>query len=138
MVQLTRLDCAVASAGLVRMGLALAHHHARHRSVFRKKLIDQPLMRSVLADLALEIEAMTALSLRLARSFDLAETDAHGGGVRPARHAGGQVRHLQGGAAPALRVDGVPRRQRLRGGKPPAPALPGGARSTRSGRARAT
>ena len=76
MVQLTRLDCAVSSAGLVRMGLALATHHAQHRSVFQKKLIDQPLMRSVLADLALELEAMTALSLRLARSFDLAETDA--------------------------------------------------------------
>ena len=51
------------------------HHHALHRSVFGKKLIDQPLMRSVLADLALESEAMTALSLRLARSFDLSRTD---------------------------------------------------------------
>jgi putative acyl-CoA dehydrogenase len=70
MVQLTRLDCAVSSSGLVRMGLALAHHHARHRSVFGKKLIDQPLMRSVLADVALESEAMAALSIRLARSFD--------------------------------------------------------------------
>ena len=55
MVQLTRLDCAVSSAGLVRMGLAHACHHAHHRRVFGKKLIDQPLMRSVLADLALEI-----------------------------------------------------------------------------------
>ena len=45
MVQLTRLDCAVASAGLVRMALALAHHHARHREMFRQKLIDQPPMR---------------------------------------------------------------------------------------------
>ena len=70
MVQLTRLDCAVSSAGLVRMGLALAQHHARHRSVFGKTLIDQPLMRSVLADVALESEAMTALAMRLARSFD--------------------------------------------------------------------
>jgi putative acyl-CoA dehydrogenase len=77
MVQLTRLDCAVASAGLVRMGLALAHHHARHRSVFQRKLIDQPAMRMVLADLALEAEAMTALSLRLARSFDQSQTDEH-------------------------------------------------------------
>jgi putative acyl-CoA dehydrogenase len=76
MVQLTRLDCAVSSAGLVRMGLAIAHHHARHRSVFGKLLIDQPLMRSVLADIALESEAMTALSLRLARSFDLATSNA--------------------------------------------------------------
>lgn len=75
MVQLTRLDCAVASAGLVRMGVALAHHHARHRTVFQKKLIDQPAMRSVLADLALENEAMTALAMRLARSFDAAADD---------------------------------------------------------------
>ncbi|MGO4571052.1 isovaleryl-CoA dehydrogenase [Microvirga sp. 2TAF3] len=75
MVQLTRLDCAVASAGLVRMGLNLAHHHARHRSVFQKKLIDQPAMRMVLADIALESEAMTALSMRLARSFDGSATD---------------------------------------------------------------
>ncbi len=75
MVQLTRLDCAVASAGLVRMGLALAMHHAHHRSVFQKKLIDQPAMRMVLADLALESEAMTALALRAARSFDLQGTD---------------------------------------------------------------
>jgi putative acyl-CoA dehydrogenase len=76
MVQLTRLDCAVASAGLIRMGLALAVHHARHRSAFQKKLIDQPAMRMVLADLALESEAMTALSLQAARSFDLQQTDA--------------------------------------------------------------
>lgn len=77
MVQLTRLDCAVASAGLVRMGLALALHHARHRSVFQKKLINQPAMRMVLADLALESEAMTALALRAAHSFDLQPTDDH-------------------------------------------------------------
>jgi putative acyl-CoA dehydrogenase len=75
MVQLTRLDCAVASAGLVRMGLALAMHHARHRSVFQKKLIDQPAMRMVLADLALESEAMTALALRAAHSFDVERSD---------------------------------------------------------------
>ncbi|MFC4174813.1 isovaleryl-CoA dehydrogenase [Microvirga sp. GCM10011540] len=75
MVQLTRLDCAVASAGLVRMGLSLAHHHATHRTVFQKKLIDQPAMRMVLADLALESEAMTALGMRLAASFDRAGSD---------------------------------------------------------------
>jgi putative acyl-CoA dehydrogenase len=75
MVQLTRLDCAVASAGLVRMGLALAMHHAWHRSVFQKKLIDQPAMRTVLADIALESEAMTALALKAAGSFDLEPSD---------------------------------------------------------------
>ncbi|WP_457092545.1 acyl-CoA dehydrogenase family protein [Microvirga sp. P5_D2] len=77
MVQLTRLDCAVASAGLVRMGLAQAMHNARHRSVFQRKLIEQPAMQAVLADLAIENEAMTALAMRTARSFDLAARDEH-------------------------------------------------------------
>src|SRR5206468_10489017 len=60
MVQLTRLDCAIASAGLMRMALAQAIHHARHRTVFQKHLADQPMMRAVLADMALEAEAATA------------------------------------------------------------------------------
>ena len=76
MVQLTRLDCAIASAGLMRMALAQAIHHARYRTVFQKHLADQPMMRAVLADMALEVEAATALTLRLARAFDLAEGDA--------------------------------------------------------------
>ncbi|MGE3247032.1 MAG: acyl-CoA dehydrogenase family protein, partial [Beijerinckiaceae bacterium] len=76
MVQLTRLDCIVASAGLMRFGLAAAVHHARHRSVFQKKLIDQPLMRAVLADMALEVEAVTALAMRLAAAFDRAHSDS--------------------------------------------------------------
>src|SRR5262245_26245994 len=75
MVQLTRLDCASASAGLMRMALAQAIHHARYRTVLQKRLADQPMMRTVLADMALEVEAATALTLRLARSFDLAEGD---------------------------------------------------------------
>jgi putative acyl-CoA dehydrogenase len=75
MVQLTRLDCAIASAAITRMALAQAIHHARHRTVFQKHLVDQPLMRAVLADLALEVEAMTALVMRLARAFDLAASD---------------------------------------------------------------
>jgi putative acyl-CoA dehydrogenase len=70
MVQLTRLDCALGSAGLMRMALAQAVHHARHRSVFQRRLADQPMMRSVLADLALEVEAAIALVVRLARAFD--------------------------------------------------------------------
>jgi putative acyl-CoA dehydrogenase len=70
MVTLTRLDCAVSSAGLMRQALARAIHHARHRSVFQKRLIDQPLMRQVLADMALDVEAGTALAFRLARAFD--------------------------------------------------------------------
>jgi putative acyl-CoA dehydrogenase len=72
MVTYTRLDCAVASAGLMRLAIANAIHHAEHRTVFQKKLIDQPLMGQVLADLALDVEAATALSFRLARSFDRA------------------------------------------------------------------
>jgi putative acyl-CoA dehydrogenase len=70
MVTLTRLDCAVSSAGLMRQALARALHHAQHRTVFQKKLIDQPLMLQVLADMALDVEAATALVFRLASSFD--------------------------------------------------------------------
>jgi len=76
MVQLTRLDCIVASAGLARFGLSSAVHHARHRSVFQRLLIDQPLMRSTLADMALEVEAITALAMGVAQSFDRAGEDA--------------------------------------------------------------
>jgi putative acyl-CoA dehydrogenase len=76
MVTCTRLDCAVASAGLMRLALANAVHHCRHRTVFQKHLVDQPLMTQVLADLALDVEAATALSFRLARSFDRA-SDEH-------------------------------------------------------------
>jgi len=70
MVTCTRLDCAVGSAGLMRLTLANAIHHCRHRTVFQKRLVDQPLMSQVLADLALDVEAATALSFRLSRSFD--------------------------------------------------------------------
>jgi putative acyl-CoA dehydrogenase len=73
MVTLTRLDCAVASAGLMRGGFAEAVHHVRHRSVFGKALIDQPLMTRVLADMALDMVAALALSLRLAEAFDMSE-----------------------------------------------------------------
>ncbi len=75
MVTLTRLDCAVASSGLMRAGLAEAVHHVRHRHVFGSALADQPLMLRVLADMALDVAAATALSLRLARSFDEAAND---------------------------------------------------------------
>lgn len=70
MVTYTRLDCAVSSAGLMRLALAMAVHHAQHRSVFGRKLIDHALMTQVLADMALDVEAATALVFRLARSFD--------------------------------------------------------------------
>ncbi|MCC8957378.1 acyl-CoA dehydrogenase family protein [Bradyrhizobium sp. Pear77] len=76
MVQLTRQDCAIASAGLMRSGLAHALNHARHRSVFQKHLADQPLMQAVLSDMALHVEASIALVMRLCRAFDRAPTDA--------------------------------------------------------------
>ena len=75
MVTLTRLDCALASAGMMRASLAEAVHHCRHRRVFGELLIDQPLMSRVLADLALDTAAATALSMRLARAFDKARDD---------------------------------------------------------------
>jgi len=70
MVQLTRFDCIVGSAGEMRAGLAQAIHHMRHRSVFQKHLVDQPAMRTVIADLALEMEAIVALFFGLARAFE--------------------------------------------------------------------
>jgi putative acyl-CoA dehydrogenase len=75
MVQLTRQDCTIASVGLMRSGLAHALHHARHRSVFQKHLADQPLMRAVLADMALHVEASTALMMRLCHAFDRTPDD---------------------------------------------------------------
>jgi putative acyl-CoA dehydrogenase len=66
----TRLDCALGSTGLLRQAVAQAAHHAAWRSAFQKKLIDQPLMTNVVADLAVESEAATALVMRLARAYD--------------------------------------------------------------------
>jgi putative acyl-CoA dehydrogenase len=66
----TRLDCCTGSAGMMRLALVQALHHAHHRKAFGSLLIEQPLMRSVLVDMALESEAACALSLRLARAFD--------------------------------------------------------------------
>ena len=74
---MTRLDCALGTSGLMRQALSIALNHTAQRSAFGKKLIEQPLMQNVLADLALESEAATALALRLARSFDRAATDEH-------------------------------------------------------------
>jgi putative acyl-CoA dehydrogenase len=76
MVQLTRLDCAIASAGLMRMALVQALHHARHRMVFQRRLVDQPMMRSVLADLALDCEGALALVMRVCRAVDRSAADA--------------------------------------------------------------
>ncbi|NKQ24197.1 acyl-CoA dehydrogenase family protein [Streptomyces galbus] len=72
MVNCTRLDCVMSSATLMRKTLVEAGHHVRHRSAFGARLVDQPLMRNVLADLALESEAATTLALRLAGAADRA------------------------------------------------------------------
>ncbi|MGY6710571.1 MAG: acyl-CoA dehydrogenase family protein [Rhizobiaceae bacterium] len=77
MVTMTRLDCALGNAGIMRAALAEAVHHTRHRKVFGTELIDQPLMQRVLADMALDVAAATALALRLARSFDEAADNEH-------------------------------------------------------------
>ena len=70
MVALTRQDCMIGSSSLMRQALVQAIHHTRYRVAFGKKLIDQPLMKNVLADLALESEAHTALTARIARAVD--------------------------------------------------------------------
>jgi putative acyl-CoA dehydrogenase len=78
----TRLDCALGSAALMRAALAQATHHVRYRRAFQRHLIDQPLMANVIADLAIESEAATHLSMRLARAFDLAGEDEHEAAIR--------------------------------------------------------
>ena len=75
MVALTRQDCLIGSAGIMRQALVQAVHHARHRTAFGKRLAEQPLMRNVLADLALESEAAVALALRVARCIDASPRD---------------------------------------------------------------
>lgn len=70
MVALTRFDCMVASAAIMRQATAQAIHHCQHRKTFGKRLIDQPLMQNVLADLALESEAALAMGMRAARALD--------------------------------------------------------------------
>jgi putative acyl-CoA dehydrogenase len=70
MVNHTRLDCVIGSTAVMRQALVQAIHHARHRAAFGRKLVDQPLMANVLADLAIEVEAAATLTLRLARAYD--------------------------------------------------------------------
>ncbi|MEU7136344.1 acyl-CoA dehydrogenase family protein [Streptomyces sp. NPDC046261] len=73
MVNMTRLDCVIGSAAGMRAGLRQALHHTAHRRAFGAELIDQPLMRNVLADLAVESEAATVLAMRLAAALDRSE-----------------------------------------------------------------
>lgn len=76
MVMMTRLDCMLGAAAEMRMALAQALHHARHRRTFGQRLCDHPLMANVLADLALESEAATALAIHVAAAVDAASGDA--------------------------------------------------------------
>jgi putative acyl-CoA dehydrogenase len=76
MVRHTRLDCALGSASSIRKAVAEATHHAAYRSAFGRVLVDQPLMRNVLAELCLESEAATAFAIRLGRAFDRSGQDA--------------------------------------------------------------
>ena len=76
MVMLTRQDCIIGSASIMRQALVQAVHHARHRHAFGKRLAEQALMRNVLADLALESEASTALAFRVTRAVDASARDA--------------------------------------------------------------
>ena len=81
MVSLTRLDCLTGSAGLMRQAVIQALHFASHRRAFGKHLLEQPLMRNVLADLALESEAATALAMRVARTVDARRREASEAGL---------------------------------------------------------
>lgn len=75
MVNITRIDTNVASSGLQRAAMSRAVHHARERAAFGSPLYDQPLMISVLADMALDVAASTALAMRLAACMDKPEDD---------------------------------------------------------------
>ncbi|MBW3535757.1 MAG: isovaleryl-CoA dehydrogenase [Gemmatimonadetes bacterium] len=82
MVNHTRLDCTLLSTALMRRAVAQATHHCSHRAAFGKRLVEQPLMRNVLADLCVESEAATVLGMRLARAFDSAAQDGQEGRFR--------------------------------------------------------
>ncbi|MGB6826003.1 isovaleryl-CoA dehydrogenase [Psychrobacter sp.] len=77
MVALTRLDCMIGSSAQMRQAIVQAIHHTSQREAFSKLLVNQPIMRNVLADLALESEAALALTMRIARAVDRIETDPH-------------------------------------------------------------
>ena len=121
----TRLDCCIGSSGLMRQAVAQAVHHARHRTAFQKKLIDQPLMTNVLADLALECEAATVLTFRLARAYD--ENDEASLALRRVVTPAAKFWICKRAPASDLRGDGGARRLRLHRGKHHAAALPRGA-----------
>ena len=128
MVNLTRLDCTLGSATSMRTGLTRAIHHAQHRKAFGAYLIDQPLMRNVLADLAVEAEAATIVAMRMAGATDSAvRGDETGGAAAPHRSGRQQVLGVQARHPARRRGAGMPGRQRLRRGVRHAAAVPRGA-----------
>ena len=128
MVNLTRLDCTLGSATSMRSGLTRAIHHAQHRKAFGAYLIDQPLMRNVLADLAVEAEAATILAMRMAGATDNAvRGDDPRSAAAPHRPGRRQVLGVQARHPACRGGDGMPGRQRLRRGVGHAAAVPRGA-----------
>ncbi len=123
MVAATRLDCVLGSASLMRRALAEASWHVAHRSAFGGLLADKPLMQNVVADLAVESEAATALAIRLAAAVDNLDRPARGGAAAD-RAAAGEVLGLQAHPDDGGRGAGVPGRQRLRRGVGDAAAVP--------------
>ena len=112
----TRFDIVVGVAGMMRAGLNQAIHHARHRSAFGKNLADHALMSNVLADLALETEAAMLLAFRLAQAFDLSAGNSHERDLQRILTPIAAALAVQANDAGGRGGDGVPRRQRLRGG----------------------
>ncbi len=105
MVNHTRLDCVLGGATGMRAGVAQAIHHASHRSAFGALLVEQPLMRNVLADLCVESEAATISALRLARAYDEALAgDEEAASLQAGRQRGAQVLDLQAGPGARRRV----------------------------------
>ncbi len=102
MVNLTRLDCAIASAGQSRIALSQALNHIRHRSVFQRRLVDQPSMRATVADLALELEAQVALGVPPVPRVGARRIGSRRSRLRAAADAGGEVSGLQDHAADRL------------------------------------
>ena len=128
MVNLTRLDCTLGSATSMRTGLTRAIHHAQHRKAFGAYLIDQPLMRNVLADLAVEAEAATIVAMRMAGATDRAvRGDERETLLRRIGLAASKYWVCKRATAARRRGDGMPRRQRLRRGVRHAAAVPRGA-----------
>ncbi|WP_052866762.1 acyl-CoA dehydrogenase family protein [Streptomyces niger] len=102
MVNMTRLDCVLGSAAGMRAGLRQALHHTAHRRAFGRELADQPLMRAVLADLAIESEAATTLGMRLAAAVDRSQAgDATEGALRRLALAAGKYWVCKRGATHA-------------------------------------